>query len=446
VKANAAAVGKYYAAEEITLTVKITEKDEQIFDDTYGFTAATVKTYGDPRFGKSAELKVGDGAITYTSSNEAVAIVDETGGITIVGVGETVITATAAETADFAEAKASYTLTVNKKALEVPAVSGTYAYTGEDQTVTLTGFDAETMEVSGNVGKNAAAYTAEVTLKDTANYEWADGTIEAKSIEWTIAKAKVTGAPAFTKINTSGKTLADAPITAGTIIVEGTVVWDDAAETKVEANKEYGWTFTPADTDNYEVLTGKAVVYTYYVYVPTVKPQVQTPEITPDAGASDVKLSEDGTKATVELKDGYKVIDVLVNGVSIGAVTELENLKTGDVVEIVTEPVVVDEMAEVALDADSKAVTMKSGKKAIKLTWHCDNDTDLGEIDGYEIFRSTKRYKGYGTKPFFVTTRNVYYNTKVEPGVKYYYKVRGFVEFEGKKYYTDWSMKAWRML
>ncbi|MGN1414989.1 MAG: DUF6273 domain-containing protein [Anaerovoracaceae bacterium] len=89
----------------------------------------------------------------------------------------------------------------------------------------------------------------------------------------------------------------------------------------------------------------------------------------------------------------------------------------------------------------SKQVKMKNGKKAIKLTWACDSDADF---DGVEIYRSTKRYSGYGKKPIYTTTKDAYYNTAIKKGTKYYYKVRGYVEVEGEKIYTDWSTKAWR--
>ncbi len=93
------------------------------------------------------------------------------------------------------------------------------------------------------------------------------------------------------------------------------------------------------------------------------------------------------------------------------------------------------------LKVSSKLVTTKSGKKAVKLTWKCSNDV---EFDGYEIFRSVKKNSGYGKKPIFVAKKASYLNTSVKAGNKYFYKVRGFIEVDGKKVYTSWSTKAWR--
>ena len=49
-----------------------------------------------------------------------------------------------------------------------------------------------------------------------------------------------------------------------------------------------------------------------------------------------------------------------------------------------------------------------------------------------------------GKKPFFETKKDVYYNTAIQAGTRYYYRVRGYVEYEGEKLYTSYSKKAWR--
>ena len=86
---------------------------------------------------------------------------------------------------------------------------------------------------------------------------------------------------------------------------------------------------------------------------------------------------------------------------------------------------------------------MKNGKKAIKVTWYDENGGTM-DFDGVEIFRSTRRSSGYGKKPFFETKKDVYYNTAIQAGTRYYYRVRGYVEYEGEKLYTSYSKKAWR--
>ena len=93
--------------------------------------------------------------------------------------------------------------------------------------------------------------------------------ITSAEVEITITRATSTGAPKYTAITTSGKTLADAGLTtAGSTLHPnaGTLVWVDNAgnvlpgTTTVEANTTYKWLFTPADA-NYTTLTGSIELY-----------------------------------------------------------------------------------------------------------------------------------------------------------------------------------------
>ena len=99
--------------------------------------------------------------------------------------------------------------------------------------------------------------------------------VTSSPVEITITRATPTGEPTYTKITTSGKTLADANLTKGTITLDGTIKWNDAKTTVVEANKSYGWTFTPTDTANYKTLTGSIELWNKstssggYYYAPT---------------------------------------------------------------------------------------------------------------------------------------------------------------------------------
>ena len=180
---------------------------------------------------------------------------------------------------------------------------------------------------------------------------------------------------------------------------------------------------------------------------------VQKPTISTGDGFT-VNLGSNGTTASIMVEEGYEILDVQVNGVSKGVVSVLFNLKTGDKVVVTVkkkveqDPLTIEklkaELAKVTTDnlkARSKTVTMKNGKKAILLTWKNMSDVDF---DGVEIYRSTKRYSGFGKKPLYTTTKEKYYNTAIKDGTKYYYKVRGYVEVDGVKYYSGWSAKAMR--
>ena len=93
--------------------------------------------------------------------------------------------------------------------------------------------------------------------------------------------------------------------------------------------------------------------------------------------------------------------------------------------------------------AKSKYSKLK-GKRAIKVTWNVPNGM---KFDGFEIYRSTKKYSGYGKTPYFTTTKTSYINSKgLVKGKTYYYKVRAFVIINGEKVYTDYSTKAFRKI
>lgn len=189
-------------------------------------------------------------------------------------------------------------------------------------------------------------------------------------------------------------------------------------------------------------------------------PPVQKPVIGQNDNVK-TELSSDGTKLTIKVADGYEITDVLVNGVSKGKVTEITGLKTGDKVEVKTEKKqeepkeptkeeIVAALDSSKLVARSKFITLKNGKKAVRITWY-DKNGNEGDFDGVEIYRSTQRYKGYGLKPFYSTkggkTEGYYVNTRdLKEGTTYYYKVRGYVEIDGQKYYTDYSLKAIRTI
>lgn len=102
------------------------------------------------------------------------------------------------------------------------------------------------------------------TPTDGAKYAGATGTVTV-----TVDRAKVTGAPKYTAITQSGKTVSDAALTVvgGTFSRTGSVKWVDnagnalPADTEVKQGTAYKWLFTPADTKNYHTLSGEIVLW-----------------------------------------------------------------------------------------------------------------------------------------------------------------------------------------
>ena len=201
------------------------------------------------------------GNLTYRSKPNIAATADENCAVTISSKNYTDIIATLTfKLVDKTDVSAQITfpngtLTYNgagqkyEKATISGVSGGTWNYTYVANSGTGASLD------SAGLPKTAGTYTV------TAKYE-DDTHIGTKPATLTVSKATPTGAPTCTKITTSGKTLADAPLAIGTIApAGGTLAWNMAATTVVAANTAYGWTYTPADTANYKALTGSLTPY-----------------------------------------------------------------------------------------------------------------------------------------------------------------------------------------
>lgn len=91
-------------------------------------------------------------------------------------------------------------------------------------------------------------------------------------------------------------------------------------------------------------------------------------------------------------------------------------------------------------------VSSTAKKGAITIKWKKSGGF---KVDYYQVFRSTKKNSGYGTKAFFTTktgAQKSYKNTKqLKKGVRYYYKIRGVRTLDGQKVFTKWSNKTIRI-
>lgn len=113
-----------YQTDKVTVPLEVkADKQEQVIQ----FAETEVSRYkGDIPFTNALTHTKGDGTITYKSSNPQVATVDANGKVTVVGAGNTIISATASETNDYLPASASYKLTVKENPITIlpPSLNG----------------------------------------------------------------------------------------------------------------------------------------------------------------------------------------------------------------------------------------------------------------------------------------------------------------------------------
>ena len=178
------------------------------FTITNATITGSVKVTGTNRYGSTltAETTVNpdDATLTYqwysntnNTTTGGTAIEEATGRTYTVGsglVGKYIYVVVTAKKANYTDAtfnditdnSTNGSETVTKANLSKPTVAGTYTYNGGSQTVSLSGYNSETMNVSGNTGIDAGDYTATISLKDSNNYQWSDGSTGNVTLSWKI--------------------------------------------------------------------------------------------------------------------------------------------------------------------------------------------------------------------------------------------------------------------
>ena len=273
--------GKYYQSP---ITMTISKKAGEI---SYA-TSSVSKTFGDDSF-TNALSKTGDGTVTYSSSNTAVAEVDsETGEVTIKGDGNATIKATVTDgpTYTYAKTEASYTLSVAAATMTVTAAGYTGTYDGSAHGITVTAPEGATIQygtAEGTCDKdaspaytNAGTYTVyyEVTKK---NYTTVTGSATVKiykaagSIYYATASVdKVTTDAAFTneltKVGDGAVTYLSDNQSVATVSSTGEVTIVGVGEANITA--------TVADSDTYTYATNSA---TYKVTVTAAPSLINNP-------------------------------------------------------------------------------------------------------------------------------------------------------------------------
>jgi hypothetical protein len=209
-------------------------------------------TYGDSSFQLSVSGGSGSGALSYDSSNSAVATVDANGNVTINGAGSATLTVTKAGSNVYTAAVKTVELTVAKKApassdlTMTPPSNLTYDISGKAATVAVkggltgfgtvskiyyTGVDGTSYAKSETAPINAGTYQVSVDLEAGDNYAAATGIDVGK---FTIAKAANYAAPTALTADDTNNTLTFTPVPGASdyqYSTDGGATWKDCVDT-----------------------------------------------------------------------------------------------------------------------------------------------------------------------------------------------------------------------
>ncbi len=203
----------------------------------------------------SAEITLGN-SLTYTGTEQTQTVTS------VVVDGLDVTYAVTGNTATNVKTDGTYTLTVTgngnftgtatkawniaKQQVAKPTADTTvFTYNGSEQTYTVV--TNNDYSVSGNTRKDAGSQNVTISLNDTSNYEWTDGTTTDVVYTFTIAKANANIIVDTTAIVKSYGETWELPVANSNF---GTVVCDKVITDLVNAGT-YTVTYTVAGTSNY---------------------------------------------------------------------------------------------------------------------------------------------------------------------------------------------------
>ena len=350
----------YKTVENIDVSVAVSKADAPTLTNITVSQKYTVDTEQSKNIG-TAGMPADAGTLTYTAGSSSVTTgtatvssftVDSTGMVkyTITGGadGAVINLPVTIDSDNYAGATVNVviTLTAKDNQAALTLTGGTTVVYGQTLqlgtsggsgtgTVTYTVTNIDGQATVDATGKLTPVKVGTVKVTATKAGDASYNSITSAEVEITITRATPTGAPKYTAITTSGKTLADAGLTTTGSTLNpnaGTLVWVDNADnvlpgtTAVAANTTYKWLFTPTDT-NYTTLTGSIELYHksssggggwYYTYY-TIKATAGTNGSISPSGWTSVRDGRDQT-FTITPDKGYAVAKVLVDGKSVGAV------------------------------------------------------------------------------------------------------------------------------
>ena len=251
------------------------------------------KNYGSASF-INVLTKIGDGNVSYSSSNTGVATIDNSGNVTIKSGGTTTITATVTDGTNYTYATktATYTLTVNqidntakvspvtgiiygdtKSMVSVSGVQGTIYYSVGTEITEANYLSIGSTTIPASTGRNAGDYNIYYFVKGNSNYKNTSGSVKVTISAKTLS---IPGSPNPKTYNgnsqgsgiacptgsTAGGTISatDAGTYTQTCTLNSTInyVWNDTNKTTTP--KSIGWKINPKSV---AVTWGSTTSFTY---------------------------------------------------------------------------------------------------------------------------------------------------------------------------------------
>ena len=346
----------------------------------------------------------------------------------------------------------TFVITVkNRSFINITSESYDASYDGNAHGITVKGVPEGAQVLYGTSADNCT---------ENKNIEYKDFTNGEKTVYYKVsmngyddftdsATVNITKKEVTITVSASSKTEGDAdPEFSGSIagLVEGETLdvkygRIEADSAKEAAGDDITITATVTKDDNYnvKVVDGKLTISKKQSSGSHYKP-VQKPVIEAGDGCK-TELGINGTKVTITVEEGYELVDVLVNGISKGKVTEITGLKTGDKVEIKTAKKQTEPEFNISSYVKNLKLVARSSKtangniriKVASVTDQNGNPVDLSVLKDkgytvkYKFYRSEKKAAEYGARIEKDTDNNLYINNTGSKGTKYFYKVRVMV-------------------
>lgn len=260
---------------------------------------------------------------------------------TILNAGDYTVSISLADTSgNYSANTASITYKLMKQTVAIPVPeTKEFVYNNSEHTLEIT--ENSLYSIEGNKATDAGEYQAVVSLINTDNYQWSDGTTEPQLIAWTIKQADAVVNP-----QVEGKHFYDGhempAISLGENDTQGTIAWQEDILTF--GINTYNWVFTPTDSKNYKSAKGTYTLEVEAIVLTSLKIEFNAGEnkIYTSTPLDELKnylvvtgINNDGSEYGIIGKEEYSLSGTLTAGTSIITMSYNDITSTFEVANVI---------------------------------------------------------------------------------------------------------------